>query len=471
MAMLCIASMNKNSTQNLAIFYDLETSDTNPIGQILNFCFTLVDAKFDPIREFSNRIKISRLQLPRAGAIMANRIDVKSHQLESELTEREASKEIFDFISKAIEENGGAVPLVGFNSSKFDLVHLRTLLIRNGLNPYFGGKLRYGDLFLLAKKLYLSNPEFPLPKLEKLGDDGKKRRSLSLESLATTFGLLKEGQVQKHESADDVRITIELAKEFKNKFKVDVAKFEPYEGQSLQREPKGAVFEVLEPDLLLEAKGRATSNPMTFLDGDHKAALWIDLPRYQNGEGRASIRYYNFKSNAFLSSGKILNDKAWSEVAAKALSEFRQIKLSNFFTTSTCDIEQDIYRMDINDIDKLHAVIWRGKESQIKDKDAQSLLTRHKLCEYSYGSGADDKVNELLRKYALYRYGGEAKMWKGENNAADPKSKHPTFKEMVAEIDALISTGNSKDKELLKSLREYYFESDIYRVAGKELGR
>lgn len=59
-----------------AIFYDLETTDREFVGQILNYSFILVDEQLNVVRELNGDIRISRLQLPsrggkRAGAAVA----------------------------------------------------------------------------------------------------------------------------------------------------------------------------------------------------------------------------------------------------------------------------------------------------------------------------------------------------------------------------------------------------------------
>src|SRR5262245_53890936 len=136
-----------------AIFFDLETSDREFIGQILNFSFIVVDDDWNVIGDLSSTVKISRLELPSPGAILANRTDVLRHQAEAEFTEKEAAGEITAFINSIIEGANGPVPFIGFNSFKFDIPYLRTTLVRNGINPYFNGKVVYRDLLVAARKL------------------------------------------------------------------------------------------------------------------------------------------------------------------------------------------------------------------------------------------------------------------------------------------------------------------------------
>ena len=61
------------------IFYDLETTDLNYCGQILNYAFVEVDEDWKEVSEFCGKVKISRTQLPNPYAILANRVNVLTH--------------------------------------------------------------------------------------------------------------------------------------------------------------------------------------------------------------------------------------------------------------------------------------------------------------------------------------------------------------------------------------------------------
>jgi exonuclease I len=143
-----------------AVFYDLETTTKNTVGQILNYSFILVDDEMKPIGELSGLVKINRLQLPEPGAILANRTDVLEHQQISTDTEPQAMRKIEQFLSSCIQSAQGALAFVGYNSSRFDLNYLRTSFIRNGINPYFKGLLSSRDLLHAVHKAYLTNSEF-----------------------------------------------------------------------------------------------------------------------------------------------------------------------------------------------------------------------------------------------------------------------------------------------------------------------
>jgi len=454
----------------ITIFYDLETSDSIPVGQILNYCFIAVNKNFSPIAKLANNVKVSRLQLPAPGAILTNRIDVVKHQQEATLNEREAMLEIRDFIDSVITEAGERICFAGFNSAKFDLPFLRTSLIRNGINPYFSGKLCYKDLFFAAKKLSVSNSDFPRRPYLDTGDRST-RLSLKLETLCRELGLLKGAQT--HESEDDVLLTIELAKTFKNEFGLDLTSFEAYEAGSFHElSGQGIGVASLEPNYDLSTSDLFVSNLLTPLDADYRYALWIDLGRFNDGAGRDSIRWFNQASSYFFSGGEQKTHE-YLELAPKALKELKDINLKNFFSRSTCDVEQDIYRLDFDAIGALESVIWRGDSSalaRIKNEDAKIAFIRYKLANYEWGGAQDEKVKDLLREYAMHRYGGAMQVRKVlKEEDLEAEGYHVTFKCLLKDLERHEKDGSEEDKALLKSLKEFYLASDIYRVAGEDL--
>ncbi|MCO6431987.1 MAG: hypothetical protein J5J00_14100 [Deltaproteobacteria bacterium] len=457
----------------ISIFYDLETSDRHRIAQILTFSFIAVDKDFRIVDEFSERIKISRLQLPSPQAVLVNRIDVQEHQRIAEMSEKEAMRKVALFIAQQIERRPEKVNFIGFNSSRFDLPFLRTSLIRNGIDPYFKGRLVYRDILFGAKKLSVERGNFP--RLSALKREQEPRLSLSLETLCNAFDLLRGAQA--HSARDDVLLSIELSKLLKERFGLDVRVYDAYEARSLQgRARSGDVYRCRVPQYDLGQNAERVEVPVTLLDCDHRYALWIDLDRYRNGEGRGSIRWYSYSNHPFFCDCVRDECGELQELAAKALREFSKVTLKNFFSVSDCDIEQDIYRLDISLIDVLARAIWKGDRSaleKINNRDLRVVLLRHDIANYQWGSGQDEAVERLLKQYSLYRYGGQIKLTKGPTEQDEAQSSgylHATFKEMLGEIEAtLAAEAGQEDKGLLTSLREFYLTSDIYRVAGAEL--
>lgn len=455
-----------------AIFYDLETSDKEPIGQILNYSFVHVDSDLRPVSELSGTVRISRLQLPRASAILANRIDVLDHQKTAKDDELTAMKRIFDFIVETTRASRDRMALIGFNSSRFDLPFLRTSMIRNGINPYaWNSSVVDRDLLHVARKLSSSHPKFPRQRAE---DSAEARLSLRLETLTQALGLL-EGK-QSHASRDDVLLTIELARSFRNKFGLDPLTYSAYEASRLDREQrKPLVFAAQEPNYDLESSEISIVKPVTLLCADSKYALWLDLKKYKEGQGRRSISYVKkFGGDFFITDTHSL-EPSWTQVAEKAQAEFSAITLGNFFAPAICDIEQFIYRLDFDARAALTEAIWdvgAGESKPLNDIDAKILLKRHELRTYEWGGAKDRQVEKDLRSYALRRYGGKVILAKFESDTPEAQPDqyfHPTWQRLLAEITELSTSADPSDRKLLQSLQQFYLTSDIFRVAGREL--
>jgi hypothetical protein len=455
-----------------AIYYDLETTDKNTIGQIINYSFMLVNSELEVIDELSGLVKISRLQIPDPGAILANRTDVIEHQVKAEDAEPAAMRRIADFLARSIAKASGAVTLIGFNSSRFDLGYLRTSLIRNGINPYFGGKIVPRDLLHVVQKAYLTSPEFR--DLVRKRREGESKLSLSLQTVSHALGLL-DG-VQAHESREDVLLTIRVARWLRDSCGLDAASFEAYEGAKLHSTARsGAVYMVEEPEYDMHAISYSSKHPVTLLDADHKAALWIDLERYASTPEPSCISWRSAAKNAFFISPQAINNPELAEVARSALRQFRGVTLKNFFEKSTCDIEQDIYRLDFDHLDLYSKAIAAKDKSVLKDcrlPEAKILWLRHQLASPN-ASIADPVTSELLKKYALHRYGGKLQVTRTVREGSESGAYHTTLADMVRRLvqaqEAAAVTRNTADLQLMTSLERFIRESDIARVAGKEL--
>lgn len=455
-----------------AVYYDLETTDKNTIGQIINYSFMLVNSELEVIDELSGLVKISRLQIPDPGAILANRTDVLEHQVRAEDTEPVAMRRIADFLAQSITKASGAVTLIGYNSSRFDLGYLRTSLIRNGINPYFGGKLIPRDLLHVVQKAYLTNGEFR--ELVRRQREGEPKLSLSLQTVSHALGLL-DG-VQAHESREDVLLTIRLARWLRDACGLDAASFEAYEGTKLHSTARsGAVYVVEEPEYDLHAPSYSSKRPVTLLDADHKSALWIDLERYASTPEPTSISWRSAAKNAFFISPQAVSNSEWAEVARSALRQFRGVTLKNFFEKSTCDIEQDIYRLDFDHLDLYSKAIAANDKAVLREcrlPEAKVLWLRYQLASPN-ASISDPATSELLKKYALHRYGGKLQVARTVREGSESESYHSTLSETVRRLiqaqEAAAVTRNTADSQLMTSLERFIRDSDIAKVAGKEL--
>jgi hypothetical protein len=454
-----------------AIFYDLETSDKNPIGQILNYSFIFVDSQLRTVDECSGLIRISRLQIPDCGAILANRTNVVEHQAKAEHTELEAMQTIATFIQSCTQHAQGAVTLIGYNSSRFDLGYLRTSLIRNGINPYFDRKIIPRDLLHVVQRAYLLSAPFRELVTKERG--GEKRLSLSLQTVGRALGLLTGAQA--HESREDVLLTIRVAEWIRDNCDIDSTAFESYEGGKLHTTARtGTVYLVEEPQYDLETSSYNVKRPFTLLDADNRSALWIDLDRYAETRDPSCIVWRSAAKNAFFVSPKAVSDAELQKLARAAIGQFKGITLKNFFERSTCDIELDIYRLDFDQLGLYIKALADNDKNALSDcptPDARILWLRHQLAD-PRASIADPKTAEMLRKYALHRYGGKlqiARHLRDEHEGC----YHTTLGEMVRQLtlarEVAVLQKNAEDQELLDALERFIRSSDIAKVAGKEL--
>ncbi len=458
------------------IFYDLETTDKDPIGQIINLSFIVTDKDFNVIGEFSRDVKIGRLQLPRAGAIAANKTDVLAHQAKNPPAEREVMHDLWEFLNDVFVHSK-RLSIVGFNNLGFDQNYLRTSFIRNGLSPYYRKNVTENDLFLLTQSLAMTHEDFPRVKGSKDRKDGLEKRSLSLEAISKAFGLLDGPQA--HESRDDVLLTINLAKAYKDKYGANVIGFNAYQAGALhsgidKSENRGKIIMKREPDYSLSPGKLFVEKPFMLLDANHRYSLWVDLEAFKKGE--KSIKFVKVESGPFFTNGELCEDSGLKAVAEEALRKFEKINLGNYFTETECDIEQHIYRVDFANLEGLNALIWQQSGGAMElSIDAKRVLGRFRLANYKLNGKQDEKFLATYKDYLLYRYGGKMRLDKGldcEDRLAKKEARlysHPTFNQLLKEIDEKAATGSLEVKALMKSLKQYYYESEAYSVAGAEL--
>jgi len=439
------------------IFYDLETTDLNPVGQILNYAFVEMDENWTMRSCYRGTIKLSRTQLPNPAAICATQTDIFEHNKTAEHHEADAMAAIQKYISDIVEWDD--TRLIGYNSNKFDLPYLRTSMIRNGINPYFGGSVKYGDLLHVIRRLCCDNPEF-VEKLEKK-ENGKP--SLKLESVARAFGLLTEAQ--KHESLSDVMLTIKLAEHIHKHYGIDVRTYSSYE----VRKSAGSVVKVFP---FVDSNNKKTEDEyctMVLLEQNKTQALWINLKMFEDGKGKDSVFWYN-KNTSAMYVEKYLTDDLHEKRAEAARASLSHIKLSNFFSPKNCDVEQFIFMMPISDIGSLYEAIWMRDLTNIK-------LTKSKFASQLYlrylSNQADiHSIESQLKDYAIYRYGGKMKI--GRNNQESKyhpnvydEDFHPTYNELLSQIDELAK--QEKNALVMSKLKQYYQQSVIASLSGEQL--
>jgi hypothetical protein len=404
---------------------------------------------------------------------LANRTDVTKHQKIATDTEAKAMSTIVTFLASCIEEAHGAIAFVGYNSSRFDLAFLRTSLVRNGHNPYFGGKLVPRDLLHVVQKAYLISPEFRELILRQRA--GEKKLSLSLETVGHALGLLSGEQA--HESRADVLLTMHVAQWMQKTCGLEVTSYEAYEGGPLHSTARsGAVYMQEQPEYDLSQESFSVKTPMTLLDASGKAALWIDLQRYSEQQSPECIVWRSAAKHSFFVSQRAVTDPELQRLARAALKQFSSITIKNFFDKTTCDIEMDIYRLDFDSLDLYIKAVQTNDKSVLQDcrnPDAKVLWLRRQLAQ-PQANISDPKMAETLRKYAVHRYGGKLQLARSVDESDESEgAHHRTLGEMVRDLiqkrEAAVIGGNQEDQQLLDSLERYIRESDIMRVAGAEL--
>lgn len=441
------------------IFFDLETTDREFCGQILNYSFIRTNNNFQIEAELNGDISLSLLQIPSPEALLTNRVKILDHQARNFQSEPQAMLSILNFIQDSIFESKDQVYLAGYNSTRFDLPYLRTSFIRNGLNPYFSGKIKYCDILHLVRKAYLSNLDFPAV----VNADDNSKLSLSLEVVSKSFGLLTG--VQTHHSRDDVILTISLVETLNHKYSVHPASFNAYEARNGEK-----LILALSPNYELTNSERAIEKPLGLLSESYRASLWVDLLRYQAGESRAAISWFNKNGGQLIKQDRKESLNEYLQLLDKAKLEFKGITPDNFFAKSSCDIEQDIYRLDMQKISVLSQYIWNKDKSvleAVKDKDLQDLISRYWL---AYGLDPDkrgDRWQDKLKSYAQYRYGGlRFQLPKNLPNDLTAEAKeicyHTSLINIKSSIQKLLQIKtNNEDTEILNQLVIYIDNSQI----------
>jgi hypothetical protein len=457
-----------------AVFYDLETSDKNAIGQILNYSFMFLDDQLRPLDELAGLVKLSRLQIPDSGAILANRTDIIQHQEQAQDYEPEAMARIASFLGGCITRTKGAIALLGYNSARFDLNYLRTSLVRNGFNPYFDYQVVPRDLLHGVHKAYLTSAKFRDAILKQRGSE--KKLSLSLQTVGHALGLL-EG-VQAHESHADVILTVKVAEWLRRECQIDPVTFESYEGVRLHSTARsGTVYMQEQPEYDLDVGQVASKTPVTLLDASTKAGLWVDLERYASKQSPECIMWKSAGKHPFFINSQAATDPELLRLARAAMTQFKGITLKNFFKPSTCDVEMDIYRLDFDNMGLYVRAVQANDKKILEEctRPEAKVLWARRLLASPRANIEDAKTAETLRQYALYRYGARLQLARSitERTQDAETNFHPSLSEMIQQLtrsrEAAVLRHDKSDEQLLDSLERYIRQSDIVRVAGSEL--
>ena len=179
-----------------------------------------------------------------------------------------------------------------------------------------------------------------------------------METITKSFGLLEGAQT--HESSDDVELTVKLAEYLAHRYKIDVRKYNGYEAGTFER--SGKILNTVWPNYDLSSPEQFDSTPHILLQANHRYTLWVNLQKFKEEPDRSAIRWVKKGTGPFFihPTDPFEERPEWKELAVKAKKELSGYNLSNFFSRSTCDIDQDIYRLDFDALDALSSAIWHG---------------------------------------------------------------------------------------------------------------
>jgi hypothetical protein len=280
------------------------------------------------------------------------------------------------------------------------------------------------------------------------------KHKLTLESVSQCLGLLDKTQPQEHESMFDVLLTIKLAKHLAETYGLDVRTYNSYEVDNKKSFDAIKIYPYVNLD--------NTQTPdeycyLTPLYQNKTQTLWINLKKFEDGLGKDSISWYNKNTSSLLIKEYVKNDDV-KKRSQKAVEELSHITLDGFFEPKDCDIEQFIFAMPINHVNSIYDAIWKKDLFLLKElqcKHASKLYLRY-LC----NTQPIEKVSNMIKQYALYRYGGKIKM-------GDPDKKHKSYSELLLEIEEY--SKNPEHSHLMSQLLKFYEDSPITQLAKNEL--
>ena len=506
------------------IFFDLETSDLNFVGQILTFSFCEVDGSYrDVLDRFDGAIQINRLNLPMPDAIAANKIDVEQHQTTAPYIECEAMQLINQWLITRTENE--QTFLLGKNSYKFDTPFLIASMIRNGINPYLGINLVNRDVQHLIAHLFWKDENFRNQLLEQ-GKRDNARSVRSLENVCKALGILKATDKQRHDAAADVDLTIELCQKIRDDYGIVAHDFYAYE-DARKFESHGNVITMAKFDFDTQDFQQEVIFPHDFAKNQ---ALWLNVsscikhPEYE--DPRLHFKWVNRKDgylevspdlcqsptiDNFLTENNLSkNQDTLTKIALKYREKYSDVTLDNYFDKRNCDIEQHIYNLSFDGIKALFYAIWFEQKRAVKDHDESycSVLFQRFFLNYSDVETLDRSTrtlfNRLLKEYSEYRYGDglaykdfsrpfqeqykpnyvlspdqkiKLKVHKFDTklfHPTDPGSNktffHPTLEDMFNRLNKLKKqyADDQQTTNCLNSLEQFYLTSDIYQMLNEK---
>lgn len=448
------------------IFYDFETSSRELLGQIMSYAFIVTDARLNPKEILTGKTKLNRTQLPDIDAILTNKIDIDDLQKNGE-TEFETAEKIYGFLAKHTSAPSPVI-LAGFNSNQFDIGFLRNLLIKYGLNPYFGGRLINKDVMHFAQFAAFQNTEeFPWV-LHR--DEKSSYYSFKLQDLAQSFGILSG--TQSHDAKEDVELTIMLTSILEQMSGQIFTEFQACQFSFKYDIPDQAIIRQKTRDFVgpdddpkkftyTYWKKVLTGKKEIVALNVNKADEKMNEGTFETSEDKLScLKYVNPNKQFFIGEPTTSEERASFEAVIHTTNNdpfFNSLSLSAYFELikKDWDIEYQIHAMGFERIDTLRALIthlksdfssyetllkqtWEARKNE-KDRYLVQLFNR------AYLTLHPNPNPDYLKKYLIPRYVEGTMLRNGDD-----------WVSMEDYEKRLISLTENQENPLMDALKRYF---------------
>ncbi len=435
------------------ILYDFETSSRALIGQIISYAFWVVDERWEPVRRLTGKIRLRPTEFPELDAILITRTQIDLLQREGK-SELDGALEIHRFLSQCIQEYGHCI-LAGYNSSQFDLKFLRTTLIRNGINPYFMGRLSSVDILHYVQHIAITHPdEFPWISQGEYW-------TFSLESVSRSHGVLDTAQA--HDAEADVHVMRNLIRCIENRYCDPLVDFRPVRVPHNSRcEPEYVLFK---QRVKATPPEKTTVRTWYRLFQSKSDLIVVELSLFQEKlpntlpELMGTLRYINCNTQYF--STEPLSHAAaleWNSTITRIDELAAELKLNRdlYFDLikKPWDIEYQIHDMGFERINTLNKMIgqltqspqsyqaivtqnWRPNASE-KDRFLIQLFNRYAL------NSLPDLPVDLTDRYIIPRYINQTMIRDGDDS--------PTIISQMERAQTLLVDG---DQSILTAYLDY----------------
>lgn len=461
------------------IFYDLETTEVSPVGQILEAHFIFTDKEYKEITTFGGRIKVGPLHLPSPDAIGVTKIKILDHQEKADFpSEMEFCKRLYDWIESCFQKSkdmgeGEKVYLVSYNNLRFDLRHLRTTFIRNGINPYFNQKLVPKDLLHVVQYGFSTDSMLRRLVLMTCKNLGLPKLSLSLSVICNTLNIQMGSVTEFHSAKWDTEVLLELARLLSDRYKVTISDFVNYltggdrDESSYVREFMSVNYDY---DLEAAAKNNFTNDDeavktkrIVQIAKKNNSSLWLDLDaaiadqKEEKDPQRKNVMYVNAKYGylPFPRSNIVMSENV------PLVAEYaEQFNVDSFFRSEDKDVEAYIYQLSFQEIGVLGGALHQGKVEDLAtlSKAAQQVYLRTFLSTYE-GSLKEEEIWPIFRSYVEYRYGGKMILAAGMNEEGELEkiTYHETLPVRLEKIQAVLDKEtNGEVRDCFEQLMTFY---------------